>query len=197
MNPVRHKVILLNAPKGSGKDTIGKALRSLTGCEIRAFKTSLYECAYPLSDCDSYSEFLDYCTNRDLKEERNNLFYRMSPRDFLIYVSEKTIKPAFGDQFFGRKSANSISVGDFERGVVFTDSGFVTEVLPLIDKFGADNVYIVQFVGQGSENFEGDSREFITVPGVKTIKMVHKNEDIAPESFAKLVLQELNKYGKN
>lgn len=194
---MKRKIVLLNAPKGAGKDTIGRCLKNITGCELRAFKTALYECSFPLSRCEKYSEFLEYCNNRDLKEKPSELFYGMSPRGFLIHVSEDVIKPNFGETFFGKKSAQSINVGDFERGVVFTDSGFVEEATPIADKFGRENVYIVQFVGQGSENFEGDSREFIEVSGTKLIKMVHKNEDIIPENFARLILQEINKYGEN
>lgn len=193
---MKRKILLLNAPKGAGKDTIGRCLKDITGCGVREFKNALYECAYPFSRCSSYTEFIKYCTDRKLKEQPSPLFRGRSPRDFIIHVSEDIAKPFFGEAFFGEKAAESISVGDFERGVVFTDSGFVEEVLPLIKKFGY-NIVIVQFTGQGSEDFKGDSRNFINVRGCPTIKMSQKNEDILPESFARLVLQEIEKYGKN
>lgn len=195
MNPLSNKIFLLNAPKGAGKDTIGRCLKNLYGCELRAFKTALYECAYPFSKCQTYKEFIHYCTDRELKEKPSRLFWGRSPRQFLIYVSEEITKPHFGKEFFGKKSAESISVGDFERGVVFTDSGFVEEVLPLIKEFGGRSVYVIQFSGQGSNNFEGDSREFIHVREAHTIKMRTRNEDIIPENFARLIMQEVIKYG--
>ncbi|QDP60413.1 MAG: putative deoxynucleotide monophosphate kinase [Prokaryotic dsDNA virus sp.] len=195
MNPLSNKIILLNAPKGAGKDTIGRCLKNLYQCELRAFKTALYECAYPFSDCRSYEEFIHFCTDREYKESKMPQFRGMSPREFLIYISEEIAKPHFGKRFFGQKSAKSISLKDFERGVVFTDSGFVEEVLPLISEFGGKNIYIVQFSGQGSNDFSGDSRNFIKVREAHTIKMRTKNEDIIPENFARLITQEIIKYG--
>ena len=196
MNVMRRKIILLNAPKGSGKDTIGSALSDLTGCVLKAFKTPLYDCAYPLSRCKSREEFDTLVIDRELKEKPVKVFYGMSPRNFLIYVSENIVKPNFGCDFFGRKAVDSISVGDFERGVVFTDSGFISEAKPLVNTF-KDSVYVVQFVGQGSESFDGDSRDFINVPGAKTIKLLHKNENITPVEFAKLLLMEVENYGRS
>jgi hypothetical protein len=119
----------------------------------------------------------------------------MSPRDFLIFVSEVMTKPNFGKDFFGKKAADSISIGDFERGVVFTDSGFIEETLPIINEFSGNNIYIIQFTGQGFNDFEGDSRNFIEPREAHTIKMRQKNEDIKPEVFTRLIMQEVIKYG--
>lgn len=190
-----NKIVLLNAPKGAGKDTIGRCLKNLYGCELRAFKTALYECAFPLSKCKTWAEFIHLTNDRDAKDKPHRNFYGRTPRQFLIHVSEDIVKPNFGDKFFGVKSAESISIGDFERGVVFTDSGFVEEVLPLIKEFGGKNIYVVQFTGQGSNNFDGDSRDFIYIRDVHTIRMTMKNEDIIPETYAKLIAQEIIKYG--
>lgn len=195
MNLLSNCIVLLNAPKGAGKDTVGRCLKNLYGCELRAFKTALYHCAFPFSRCTSWVEFIKYCTDRDLKEKPSPLFYGRSPRQFLIHISEDIAKPFFGKDFFGKKSAESINVGDFERGVVFTDSGFVEECLPLVEEFGGRHIYVVQFTGQGSNNFEGDSRDFIHIRQAHTIKMSTPNEDIIPETFARLIAQEIIKYG--
>jgi hypothetical protein len=117
----------------------------------------------------------------------------MTPREFLIYVSEVMVKPHFGLTFFGEKSGTSISNVAFESGVVFTDSGFEEEVHPLVKEFGENNLCVVQFVGQGSEDFSGDSRDFISVKGVMTIRMKEKNENMKPKEFAKLILKEIQK----
>jgi hypothetical protein len=195
MNPLSNKILLLNAPSGAGKDTIGKCLQELYGCELKAFKTALYQSAYPFTNCNNYGQFIHYCTDRTLKEKRSGYFRGMSPRDFLIFVSEVMTKPNFGKDFFGKKSADSISIGDFERGVVFTDSGFIEETLPIINEFSGNNIYIIQFTGQGFNDFEGDSRNFIELREAHTIKMRQKNEDIKPEVFTRLIMQEVIKYG--
>jgi hypothetical protein len=195
MNPLSNKILLLNAPSGAGKDTIGKCLQDTYGCELKAFKTALYCSAYPFTNCNNYGQFIHYCTDRTLKEKRSGYFRGMSPRDFLIFVSEVMTKPNFGKDFFGKKSADSISIGDFERGVVFTDSGFIEETLPIINEFSGNNIYIIQFTGQGFNDFEGDSRNFIELREAHTIKMRQKNEDIKPEVFTRLIMQEVIKYG--
>jgi hypothetical protein len=195
MNPLSNKILLLNAPSGAGKDTIGKCLQDTYGCELKAFKTALYCSAYPFANCNNYGQFIHYCTDRTLKEKRSGYFRGMSPRDFLIFVSEVMTKPNFGKDFFGKKSADSISIGDFERGVVFTDSGFIEETLPIINEFSGNNIYIIQFTGQGFNDFEGDSRNFIEPREAHTIKMRQKNEDIKPEVFTRLIMQEVIKYG--
>lgn len=195
MSPLSNKIVLLNAPKGAGKDTVGECLRLMFGCSLRSFKTALYDCTYPFTDCKDMAEFIKHCTDRSLKEKPSPLFHGMSPREALIYVSEKMTKPHFGQEFFGRKSALSISSDDFDKGVVFTDSGFAEEVFPLMKEFGGKNIYVVQFSGQGSNNFAGDSREFIQVDGVHTIRMDVRNENIVPGEFAHLIIQEIAKYG--
>lgn len=195
MNPLSKKITLLNAPKGAGKDTIGAAMEKLYGCELRSFKTSLYECSYPFTNFTNYSEFVRYCTDRELKEKPTSFCRGMSPRDFLIYISEKIVKPHFGKQFFGRKAAMDISLRDLDRGVVFTDSGFVEEAAPIIKEFGGRNVFVIQFTGQNSEDFSGDSRDFIDVHNCHTIKMRQSNDFITPERYAMLITQEILKYG--
>ena len=192
-NSLRNRIVLLNAPKGAGKDTIGAALAELTGCSLRSFKSALYDCAYPFTDCPNYDTFISLCIGRESKERGSSYFHGMSPRDFLIYISESITKPHFGDQFFGEKSAKSITNTAFESGVVFTDSGFEEEVHPLVKEFGENNLCVVQFVGQGSEDFSGDSRDFISVKGVMTIRMKEKNENMTPKEFAKLILKEIQK----
>jgi len=192
-NLLRNRIVLLNAPKGAGKDTIGAALAQLTGCSLRSFKSSLYDCAYPFTDCPSYDLFITLCTGRESKERNSSYFHDMSPRAFLIHISENITKPFFGHGFFGEKSAKSITNTAFESGVVFTDSGFEEEVHPLVKEFGEGNLCVVQFVGQGSEDFSGDSRDFISVNGVMTIKMKEKNENMTPKEFAELILKEIKK----
>jgi hypothetical protein len=195
MNPLSNKIVLLNAPKGAGKDTIADAMKAAWGTNTMAFKTALYECAYPLSECEDFDQFYFCCNVRELKEAPSTLFYGKSPRDFLIYVSENIVKPNFGEEFFGTKSAHSINFAQFESGVVFADSGFPEEVAPLMKKFGGENIFVVQFTGQGANDFSGDSRNFIEVDGTHTIKMVQTNDGCSPRYFANLIVQEIIKYG--
>jgi hypothetical protein len=197
MNPLSNKIVLLNAPKGAGKDTIAGALKATWWTNTKAFKTSLYQCAYPLSECEDFDQFYLYCNDRELKDTPSWMFYGKSPRDFLIYVSEVLVKPNFGEEFFGTKSARSIKSAEFEEGVVFADSGFPEEVAPLMKKFGGENIFVVQFTGQGANDFSGDSRNFIEVDGTNTIKMVQTNDGWSPRYFANLIVQEIIKYGRD
>lgn len=192
-----NKIIIFNCPAGSGKDTIGRCFKNLFGCELRAFKTALYLATFPHTSCKNYAEFIKYCTDRELKEIPNFKFDGLSPRQMLIRVSENIIKPKYGKAYFGLKSAEEISPQSFSKGVVFTDGGFPEEVVPLIEKFGKHSIYVIQFCGQGKNDFEGDSRDFFNLPDVKTIRMTQENEEIIPESFARLVAKEIELYDGN
>lgn len=80
-----------------------------------------------------------------------------SQREWLIHVSENVIKPAFGEDAFGKSLVESLP----KEGVVFvSDGGFIEEILPLINHCGKDNILIVHIDREGCD-FSNDSRDYL------------------------------------
>ncbi|CAH9014528.1 putative P-loop containing nucleoside triphosphatehydrolase [Vibrio phage 501E54-1] len=81
-----------------------------------------------------------------------------SKREALIYCSEELFKVMLGDRVFG-----DMLVADLPKeGVVFVgDSGFVSELLPVIEKVGVENVLVCR-VHRDLKSDVYDSRSMLT-----------------------------------
>ena len=192
MTSLAGKVIILNSPPNTGKDTIANAICRKTGSQHRQFKEKLYECTAMLFNWPYLAAFKCMAENRVLKETPSELltvpsteFHKItaitrsnraftiaegctlsgdynvpiSPREALVYVSEIVIKPRFGDKYFGLAAADSTR--DDEHGTIFSDGGFQSELSPVVDEVGEENVYIVQFPRGDKKDFLGDSRNWL------------------------------------
>lgn len=166
---LKGKVVLLNCPKSGGKDTIANRLVSLTGATKAQFKDHLYLITSVLFNV-KLSEFIQVATDTKLKEEPHNALGGLSPRQALIGVSEKMVKPFFGNAYFGNAEATKLE-GRLKTGVVYSDSGFIEEAEPLIKMAGIENVFVIKFTRKGADSFEGDSRNWLPdLPGLKVLK---------------------------
>lgn len=179
------KVLLCNAPPNAGKDSITEALCKALGSSHSEFKEELYKATANLFKVP-YGVLRGLAVDRETKEEVNDLLYLtipqynrlcrvtggefaeaeeemafITPREALIYTSEVHIKPMYGKTYFGEKAAEAM---DLEKGAIFSDSGFNEEMMPIIEKVGKDNVYVVKFTREGADDFEGDSRDWLEVP---------------------------------
>lgn len=192
-------IIFLNAPKGAGKDTIAKAMNALSGIQEMSFKEPMFKIAAAMTGL-SLATFMKLYEDREKKENPCEEFLGMSARNLLISISEEFCKPKFGIDYFGKMAVKKMNSSHFIRtGYVFSDSGFLSEILPIAEMYGASNCFVVQFVGQGSESFDGDSRDWVDAEahGVTTIKMNRKNEgDVTPFEFAEDVFSMVN-YARN
>jgi hypothetical protein len=197
--PLEGKVVLVNGPIGSGKDTAADILCGDTGAKKMEFKDHLYACTAILFNIP-LDELKEMATDRTLKEiptpkliipqHGYNALYKVidpegkimhdcaikdreiSPRQALIFVSEVLIKPNLGIEYFGRIAAENCYL---ERGTVFSDSGFQHELDPIVDKFGAENVTIVQLERDGT-SFEGDSRNYVEREDINVAR-IENNDD--------------------
>ena len=153
-------VILLNAPPNAGKDEIAKILSRKLGLPHLEFKNKLFEIAKAISGLTE--EQWDSIYTREDKEKPTELLFGLSPRQFMIKVSEEVIKPNFGKDYFGRVAAEQA----YGCGGVFSDSGFNQEAEEVVYKCGSDFVFVVQFERIGC-SFKGDSRDYLTSPHIK------------------------------
>lgn len=172
-------VVLFNGAPNSGKDESAKMMQNLMGSGvIDTFKESLYVETAKLFNVD-LNWLKKVATDRDTKEVKNKklhltdgmgMFMKfvmvllgmfmnlgVSPREALIYTSEKYIKPLFGDGYFGKTLAKRIEASK-ERMFYIPDSGFIGELKELIA--AGYEVVVVRLHRDGC-TFAGDSRNFL------------------------------------
>lgn len=172
-----NKVIIFNGPPHAGKDLATEFCCAYFNGTHHSLKTPLIKLT-AASLGITVEEFLahydDKCDDKTHEESgcvwvKDLPMYQMngehlSKRQALIHVSENVIKPTFGDDIFGKLAANTLPEGV----VFFSDGGFPDEVQPLADKVGIDNILIVHIHRDGC-TFEGDSRDYVDLDGVKTV----------------------------
>lgn len=155
------KIIIFNGPAGCGKDESVNYLQRQYDVYPFSFKDRLTKITreiYGISPRD-WSEWY----TREGKELPREELDGKSCRQALIHVSEDIIKPNFGKDYFGKVEARRInSMFHAEEGsvVACSDGGFNEEVVPFVEMFGEENVYIVQIQRDGC-SFKGDSRNWI------------------------------------
>lgn len=162
------KVVLLNAPKSAGKDTLANWLVEATGAHKGQFKDQLYVIASAVFNIP-LERLIELATDTVLKEEPTQELRGYSPRQALILVSEVMVKPVLGKDYFGQVEKEKLPERT-NKGVVYSDSGFPEETTPLIEGVGHENTFVVKFTRQGVSSFQGDSRGWLPeVPGVRVL----------------------------
>lgn len=155
------KVIILNAPPASGKDTIASILARDFDCAMSGFKDPMFKIASAMLGQENYKQFIAFYNDREQKEKPHDILGGKSCRDFMIWISEGVIKPMFGNDHFGKLA--SYSIEGAESVVVFSDGGFPDEVKTLVGE--GHEVHLVRLWRSGY-SFGGDSRDYITICGM-------------------------------
>jgi hypothetical protein len=156
-NDSDNKIILLNGPPRSGKDTVGHLIQAFTGAFSTKFAKAVKDGAHALTGLtDVPHDFFETC-----KDQPTTVFAGMTPREFYIHYSEVVMKPLFGARVFGLRTAQELA-GPFKQGriCVVTDSGFEAEALAVADLFGALRVELWKIYRDGT-TFDGDSRSYV------------------------------------
>jgi hypothetical protein len=152
---VKKNVVILNAPPEAGKDALADYLKQkYPTIGVESFKKpirDLVKIVYNLTD-----EKIDYFYERDRKDVRFSRLNHQSIREVYIHMSEKVIKPNFGDDFFGQSIRKRMLESDKDIFVI-PDGGFASELLPLVHDF---NVVVIRIHREGY-NFNNDSRSYL------------------------------------
>lgn len=157
-------IIILNAPPGAGKDTIQRAIREMTNYTYPAeFKAPMFEIARSMLGADGYADFIRRYDDREKKEVGCHVCGGLSPREFMIWISETVMKPRFGDKVFALRAYEKYLELDSDETLIFSDGGFPDEVAALVE-FGA-TVKLFRLHRDGYD-FSGDSRNYINMPGL-------------------------------
>lgn len=164
-------IIMFNAPPQSGKDTCADAIMSaFKGVRKVNFKDSLYKRSAAILGYD-LAFWTSICQNNDLKDKPMHdikigaqIIRNATPRDMLIAVAEKVIKPEFGNNIFAVDALNSIRqhMSNNIGGNIFVmpDCGFDYEADVIKGAFPNAKVVVVQIEREG-HTFDNDSRDWV------------------------------------
>lgn len=156
------KLIFLNGPPRSGKDTAGAIIAAaVTGARCDKFSRILKErthAAYGLIGREGFP--MRHDAFEDCKDEPRADFYGSTPRRAYIALSEKYYKPLHGPDIFGRLLANDLTYCSATM-VVITDSGFRPEAEAMLRAFGAENARLIRLHRVGCSFY--DSRSYIAL----------------------------------
>ncbi len=155
------KVIFIQGPPGSGKDTLAASLdwQLSTGHTLAC----QYKFAQPIRDF-LLSIFGDEFDIEDEKESAiETVFPATAPitvRQLMIDFSEDFLKPRFTKEIFGeilrKKLADEWGVVDF---AIISDCGFVEEALPILEFARCHHCTVIQ-ISRDGHSFDGDSRNY-------------------------------------
>ena len=191
-----NKVIFLNGPAGSGKDTIGRFLAD------KLERASIYKFADPLKKAVSAffdltpEEYQFYFETQQGKNNPSPRFNNKTPREWLIGFSEDYAKKYGGKHVFGTIMANKLT-SNFNSGVtktaLITDSGFTEEAEEVLNRFGTTVEFFIVRLHRNGYNFTGDSRGYVYLE--KEHRLVHaldiNNEEGRVEDAVQKILQEI------
>jgi len=169
---VTHKIILINGPPSSGKDRAGMILRRIRGVR-------LYKMSRPIKE--GLREFFSFSTEimkdhvEPFKDEvKVPIFNGMTWREVQISLSEDWAKKEFGDDIFGELAVNYLQLPTSFDMTAITDTGFRSEVLPIVRAFGVDNCLLIQLTRKGCP-YEGDSRSYLELDDIGVITVLLNN----------------------
>jgi len=151
-------ILLFNGPPSSGKSEAARYVSTSFGAKEFNFKDKLIALTkeiYNISD----EEWLKYYNREDKDTKVIPNADGKTARETLIFVSEGIIKPLFGKDYFGKCAVEAIR--NSEKMIVCGDCGFDQEVLPVVNHFGKDNVFLVRIHRKGC-SFVNDSRNWIS-----------------------------------
>ncbi len=153
-------IIIFNGPPGTGKDEACLYFKQL-GYKHLSFKEELFKETFKFFGV-SKGWFMKGYDDRSVKEmpvpQLKVSGTSLSRRDAMIYVSERYIKPKFGNDYFGKQLTKRI---DSKNNFSVSDGGFIEELAPIINKVGADKMVLVQLTRDRCD-FSSDSRRYFS-----------------------------------
>lgn len=172
------KFVLLNGPKRSGKDTVGKLIgQALNRDHYRSQifddpildnpPVAVFSIADDLKELTHEIFGLPYGADHyeKVKDEVSDDFITahgpISPRAAYIYVSENIMKPLFGEDVFSERYIRKCEMQyPKSRMVVNTSLGFQAELVALARMVSPQNIMVIRVHREGYD-FTGDSRSWV------------------------------------
>lgn len=159
------RIIGFNGPPGSGKDTLAEMvlekmeyMQVTVPVKLESLSMPLRKIAYQMVDWRGELDGPDYARFKDTIFDQ----FGVSGRQLMIDVSEKFLKPVYGESVLARMLLERNA--GFYGVLLVRDTGFKTELETLEFVLDPADVYVVQ-VHRPGHTFEGDSREWVAGSG--------------------------------
>lgn len=160
------RIVFLNGPPGCGKDTSADMVSEWVDTIMLKFAAPIKRMV-----CGALNITLEQLEK--IKDRPHPVLNGETPRKFLIRLSEDIIKPVYGDQFFGRAMVGELDkLPSDDKIVIITDSGFLSEAIPVVKAYGIKNCLKVQIIREG-KTFDGDSRTYWDMEGLPTVTLMN------------------------
>lgn len=154
------KVLLMNGPPRSGKDTIcNYVMAKRPNATHLKFAKHLKGETHKYFGVDRPWDFYE----GDIKDQPLSEFNGMTPRQAYIHYSEDIIKPKYGKDYWAKLLVDEIEESQSEFFVV-SDLGFPEEWEILVSRFEEMKIGIVR-VFRGTCDYSADSRGYVNVRG--------------------------------
>lgn len=164
------RVLMLNGPPRSGKDSVAAALAAKDNSVIRVSLAAPLKLAvhHTFNVPDKSVEAYELS-----KDEPNEHFFGDSPRQAYIKFSETYMKPNYGNdvwvklaiRYAQQQVVAKAFTGILNPVIVFTDIGFIEEVNGILNEYQLNNCGLVRLSRQGT-SFMNDSRSYIEHPSL-------------------------------
>ena len=159
-----NKIILLNGPAGSGKDSLGSFLvPKLNKASIYKFATPIKKAVAAMFNL-SPEEYQFYFETPEGKNNPSPRFFNKTPRQWLISFSEDFAKVHGGKDVFGKIMTTNLRpafANNMVENVIITDSGFQPEAEAVISSFRGECEFFLVRIHRNGFKFDGDSRGYI------------------------------------
>lgn len=166
------KVLLLNGPPRSGKDTLAMSLleQSVVFGGVKPVFVEKFAAPIKQHFADSWGVSLEW-----IEWNKDNVFmYGVTVRQMLIAYSEKYMKPLFGGGIFGKMMVSRLAEIEEHYSepptVVISDSGFAAEAREVIE--AGHEVHLIRLHRSGFD-FKGDSRGYLNGEDLRGIGDIH------------------------
>lgn len=165
------KIILLNGPPSSGKDTAARHIREGYAQGWHSYRSQLERMSMPIKRAFAGTMGLPIDEDGNVqpwesKKEEIIPAFGVSYRQWQIDFSERFMKPLFDEVIFGMLLVARIR-RRFEKGIanlmVIPDCGFQVEIETLYQAFPQEDILLVRPHRAGF-TFAGDSRSYVKAP---------------------------------
>lgn len=153
------RVIFLNGPPSSGKDTLANALRRH---DPKRFTTYAMKRPMQMALTEflglNYLDVMKWNTDPVEKGQSQAALYGASWRATQIHFAETFAKPFFGKDVFGKLAVYYLTQSAMPITVI-SDSGFRDECIPVVKYLQPKNCLLIRLHREGC-TFAGDSRSY-------------------------------------
>lgn len=170
---LNHKILLLNGPASSGKDTVADLLFKHFNCRRAKFSK-------PLKDATRALFLLhDEVALEASKDKYTDAFFNQyTYREEQIALSEDYLKKRYGKDIFGRLLLRYLNQPTNCAFTVVSDSGFLEEAVVVRKHYGKRNTFVLKLERDGT-SYAGDSRGYLELDSSWNVKTLANNSNKA------------------